>query len=475
MFETTGEDVEITGITADSRNVKPGFLFAALPGTKAEGARFIPDALAAGASAILGPPELEADEGFSRIVTENPRQAFARIAARFYQAQPRVIAAVTGTNGKSSVVGFVRQIWERSGEHAASLGTLGLEPPMGIAEGSALTTPDPAHLHRLLAELAANKIDHLAIEASSHGLEQFRLDGLRLSVAVFTSLSRDHLDYHGSLKAYLAAKLRLFSELLPKEAPAVLNADDAAFKTFAEACVKRGLRILTYGEKGDNLRLLKSTPAGDGQDVVCEILGKVESLHLPLIGSFQAKNALAALGLVHAAGGDIAAGVAALPSLCGIKGRMEAVGALSNGARVYIDYAHTPDALTHALRALRLHTKGRLCVVFGCGGERDRGKRPEMAAIADALSDLVFVTDDNPRFEDAAAIRREILVASRKGKEIADRARAIATAVRTLEANDVLLIAGKGHEVGQIVGDAVLPFDDCDVAKQAIRAEGGAA
>lgn len=471
MFETTGEDVEVTGITSDSRNVKPGFLFAALAGTKTEGTRFITDAVEAGASVILGTSALKADKRFSRIVTENPRQALAKIAARFYRVQPRVIAAVTGTNGKSSVVGFAREIWEQSCERAASLGTLGLKPPMSTAEGSTLTTPDPALLHRLLAELVANKIDHLAIEASSHGLDQCRLDGLRLSVAVFTGLSRDHLDYHGSLKSYLNAKLRLFSELLPKEATAVLNADDEAFNIFNDACVKRGLRILTYGEKGEDLRLLESTPSDEGQDVVFEIFGKRESLHFPFVGLFQVKNVLAALGLVHAAGGNVATGVAALPSLRGIAGRMEAMGVLSNGARVYVDYAHTPDALTHALSALRPHTKARLCVVFGCGGDRDRGKRPEMGAIADALADLVFVTDDNPRFEDAAVIRQEILVASRKGKEIADRGQAIMTAVQALEANDVLLIAGKGHELGQIVGDATLPFDDCAVAKQAIRAE----
>ncbi|MCE2509962.1 MAG: UDP-N-acetylmuramoyl-L-alanyl-D-glutamate--2,6-diaminopimelate ligase [Alphaproteobacteria bacterium] len=475
MFETMGEDVKIVGITADSRNVEPGFLFAALPGTKTEGTRFVPDALKAGAVAVLGTEQLETLEGATRVVTENPRRAFARIAARFYQAQPRVIAAVTGTNGKSSVVGFARQIWEASGERAASLGTLGLEPPVASAKGATLTTPDPAQLHRLLAELAANQIDHLAIEASSHGLEQFRLDGVRLSVAVFTTLSRDHLDYHGSAEAYLAAKQRLFAELLPEGGAAVLNADDAAFNAFADLCAKRGLRTLTYGEGGEDFRLLESRPAGDGQEITCRLLDQRQTFHLPLVGAFQAKNVLAALGLVHAAGGDVQAGLKALPELGGIAGRMEAVGRLANGARVYVDYAHTPDALTHALAALRPYTKARLGVVFGCGGERDRGKRPEMGAIADALADVVFVTDDNPRHEDAAAIRREILIASRKGREIAERGEAIATAIAALQADDVLLIAGKGHETGQVVGDATRPFDDRETAKAAIRTQGGTA
>ena len=474
MFETMGEDVKIVGITADSRNVEPGFLFAALPGTKMEGARFVPEALDAGAGAILGGKGLKRDERATYVITENPRRAFAKIAARFYQAQPRVIAAVTGTNGKSSVVGFARQIWEASGERAASLGTLGLEPAVAPAKGAALTTPDPADLHRLLAELAANKIDHLAMEASSHGLEQFRLDGVRLGAGVFTNLSRDHLDYHGTAEAYRAAKLRLFSELLAEGAAAVLNADEAACPAFEDVARKRGLRIFTYGEKGEAFRLVSSEPAEGGQDVVCEILGERAEFHLPLAGAFQAKNALAALGLIHATDGDTKTGLKALPKLRGIQGRMEAVGRLANGARVYVDYAHTPDALAHALRALRPYAQARLGVVFGCGGDRDRGKRPEMGAVADALADFVFITDDNPRGEDAATIRKEILVASRKGKEIADRREAIATAIAALEAGDLLLIAGKGHEQGQIVGAQTLPFDDREVAQAILRTEGGA-
>ena len=481
MFATTEKNVEITGITADSRNVEPGFLFAALPGAQTEGARFIPQALRQGAAAILGAPELKKafpDSDAEFLPAENSRKAFAMLAARFHDAQPRKIAAVTGTNGKSSVVGFARQIWEHLGVRAASLGTLGLEPPLEIPDADAdvqtspLTTPDPARLHHLLAGLAAQKIDHLAMEASSHGLEQFRLDGVHVSVAVFTTLSRDHLDYHGSTEAYLAAKLRLFSEVLDKNGTAVLNADDAACDRFQEACTKRGIRILRYGENGDALRLLESRPVANGQDIVCEIFGKTTRFHLPLVGVFQAKNALAALGLVHATGADAEQALATLPRLCPIPGRMERIGKLANGAQIHVDYAHTPDALANALRALRPYATGRLVVLFGCGGDRDRGKRPEMGAVADALADAVFITDDNPRNEDAATIRQEILVASRKGKEIPDRCLAIHAAIESLGADDVLLIAGKGHEQGQIVNAEILPFDDREVARNAMSAIG---
>ncbi|PCJ60108.1 MAG: UDP-N-acetylmuramoyl-L-alanyl-D-glutamate--2,6-diaminopimelate ligase [Rhodospirillaceae bacterium] len=478
MFATTGKNVEITGITADSRNVEPGFLFAALPGAQTDGARFVPQALRQGAVAILGAPALKTafpDSGAEFLPAENARKAFAMIAAHFCGAQPRQIAAVTGTNGKSSVVGFARQIWEHLGVRAASLGTLGLEPPLASdtgAQASPLTTPDPVRLHKLLAELATQKIDHLAMEASSHGLEQFRLDGVRVSIAVFTTFSRDHLDYHGSLEAYLAAKLRLFSELLDENGTAVLNADDAAFDSVQAICVQRGVRIFSYGEKGDALRLLESRPVADGQDVACEILGKKTRFHLPLVGAFQAKNALAALGLVHAAGADMANALAILPKLRPIPGRMETIGRLANGAQIHVDYAHTPDALANALRALRPYAAGRLVVLFGCGGNRDRGKRPEMGAVADALADAVFVTDDNPRNEDASAIRQDILIASRKGKEIPDRRLAIHAAIESLGAGDVLLIAGKGHEQGQIVNAETLPFDDRDIARNAISATG---
>ncbi len=478
MFATTEKNVEITGITADSRNVEPGFLFAALPGAQTDGARFVPQALRQGAVAILGAPELKTafpDSDAAFLPAENSRKAFATIAARFCGAQPRTIAAVTGTNGKSSVVGFARQIWEHLGVRAASLGTLGLEPPLASdvdTKASPLTTPDPARLHHLLAAIAAQKIDHLAMEASSHGLEQFRLDGVHVSIAVFTTFSRDHLDYHGSLDAYLAAKLRLFSELLNESGIAVLNADDAAFENFQAVCIQRGVRIFSYGEKGDALRLLESRPVAGGQDITCEILGQTTQIHLPLVGAFQASNALAALGLVHAAGAEMAKALATLPKLCPIPGRMETVGALANGAQIHVDYAHTPDALANALRALRPYAKNRLVVLFGCGGDRDRGKRPEMGAVADALADGVFVTDDNPRNEDANAIRQDILIASRKGKEIPDREQAIHAAIESLTAGDVLLIAGKGHEQGQIVNAEILPFDDREIARNAMAATG---
>ena len=477
MFATTGKNVEITGITADSRNVEPGFLFAALPGAQTDGARFIPQALRQGAVAILGAPELKTafpDSDAAFLASENSRKAFATIAARFCGAQPRTIAAVTGTNGKSSVVGFARQIWERLGVRGASLGTLGLEPPLASdadTKASPLTTPDPARLHHLLAELAAQKIDHLAMEASSHGLEQFRLDGVRVSIAVFTTFSRDHLDYHGSLDAYLAAKLRLFSELLDENGTAVLNADDAAFDHFQAICVQRGVRLFSYGEKGDALRLLESRPVAGGQDITCEILGKATQLHLPLVGAFQANNALAALGLVHAAGAKMAKALATLPKLRPIPGRMETVGRLANGAHIHVDYAHTPDALANALRALRPYAKNRLVVLFGCGGDRDRGKRPQMTAAALRGADRLVATSDNPRHESPDAILDDMLAGCQDSRvtRIVERREAIAHAIANADPDDVVLIAGKGHETTQTIGDEVLPFDDRVEARAALK------
>ena len=470
------KDVEITGLTADSRQARPGYLFAALPGTKADGRDFIADALARGVAAVLVPSRFEIEGTAARSVAfvadDNPRRRFALMAARFFRVQPRTIAAVTGTNGKTSVASFTRQIWAHCGFKAASIGTLGLIAP-GVERPGALTTPDPVSLHQILADLAADGVDHLAMEASSHGLEQYRLDGVRVNVAGFTNLSRDHLDYHGTMDAYLRAKLRLFDAIMVEGGTAVLNADVAEFATLKKVCAARGHRVVAYGRKGDSITLESAAPTRRGQALRLRIDGHTHDVEIPLAGSFQAANALCALGLSIAGGAPLDDALAALGGLIGAKGRMERV-AESNGAPVYVDYAHTPDALENVLKALRPHAERRLIVVFGCGGDRDPGKRPIMGGIAGRLADLVFVTDDNPRSENAATIRRAILAGVPKDgapvKEIAERRGAIEAAVRELASGDVLVVAGKGHERGQIVGDTVLPFDDAEVARESIAA-----
>jgi UDP-N-acetylmuramoyl-L-alanyl-D-glutamate--2,6-diaminopimelate ligase len=466
---------EIRGLTADSRAVERGFLFAALPGSRHDGRAFIAEAVGRGAVAVLAPTgtELPAGAEAAALVTDpDPRRRLALMAASFYGAQPRTVAAVTGTNGKTSVASFTRQIWRRLGLSAASLGTLGLVPARADAPHS-LTTPDPVELHRCLAALAGDGIDHLVMEASSHGLDQRRLDGVRIGAAAFTNLTRDHLDYHGGMAAYLDAKRRLFAELLLPGGTAVLNADDPAAADLAATCAARGLRVLTYGVAGRELRLLNQRPTPGGQHLTLEIDGRRHEVSLLLAGTFQAANVLAALGLVLATGaqipGTLDRALDLLGGLEGVPGRLEPIGRTPRGGEVYVDYAHTPDALHTVLQALRPHTAGRLWVVFGCGGDRDPGKRPMMGEIAARLADGVIV-DDTPRSEDPAAIRRAILAAAPRAEEIGDRGEAIARAVATLSAGDVLVIAGKGHESGQTVGDRVLPFDDRDVARRSIAA-----
>ena len=385
-----------------------------------------------------------------------------------YAPQPATIAAVTGTNGKTSVAAFTRQIWAHHGLGAASLGTLGIVGP-DFAEPGSLTTPDPVALHRALQRLAARGIDHVALEASSHGLDQFRLDGLTLSAAAFTNLTRDHLDYHGDMAAYFAAKRRLFAELLPRGGAAVINLDSSEGRELAALCRGRGQRVIGFGADAlADLRLISARPEGAGQTLLLEAFGTRRALLLPLMGEFQAMNALAALGLAVATGVPAGEALDALAALQGAPGRMEHAATHPNGAPIIVDYAHTPDALETALTALRPHCRGRLVVVFGCGGDRDAGKRPMMGAIAERLADRVIVTDDNPRSEDAASIRRAILAAAPKAREIGDRGSAIRAAVAMLEPGDVLLLAGKGHERGQIVGDTVLPFDDAEMARAAV-------
>ncbi|HXQ52306.1 MAG TPA: UDP-N-acetylmuramoyl-L-alanyl-D-glutamate--2,6-diaminopimelate ligase [Stellaceae bacterium] len=465
------DDPEITGLTADSRAVRPGFLFAALAGSRTDGARYIADAVARGAVAVLV-ADAEAAAGMDvRVVADpNPRRRLALAAALFHAPQPETVVAVTGTNGKTSVAAFTRQIWAHHGLRAASLGTIGVVGPDFARPGN-LTTPDPVALHIELKALAQSRTTHVAVEASSHGLDQFRLDGLVLAAAAFTNLSRDHLDYHRDMAAYFAAKRRLFAELLPEDGTAVINFDSDEGRALAALARHRGQRVIGFGLAADaDLRLVETRPEGAGQRITVAAPGQRRTLILPLMGAFQAMNALAAMGLAVATGVPIDAALDALAALEGAPGRMQHVASHPSGAPVIVDYAHTPDALETALAALRPHAKGRLALVFGCGGDRDPGKRPLMGAIAERLADRVIVTDDNPRGEEAALIRRAILATCPKAREIGDRAGAIRAALQMLEPGDVLLVAGKGHERGQIVGDKVLPFEDAEVAR-AILAE----
>lgn len=470
-------DTDIAGLTVDSRDVAPGYLFAAIPGTRVDGRKFIPGALDAGAAAILSTPDVDrtaTDQARVALITdEEPRRRLAWLADRFFDAQPATQIAVTGTNGKTSVASFVQQIWTADGRKAASMGTLGIRGP-GVERYGALTTPDPVTLHRDLAGLVKAGIDSLAIEASSHGLDQFRLDGLRLQAAGFTNLSRDHIDYHGSLETYLACKLRLFADLMPAGATAVVNADSDVFERVRDGAEKAGLNVVTYGRAAaaDDIVLKLLAPTATGQRLTLTVFGEELDLSLPLAGDFQAWNALCALGLVLATGVDLKCAAAAIESLEGAPGRIDHVGTTASGAAVYVDYAHTPDALETVLKALRAHVTGDLVVVFGCGGDRDPGKRPMMGAAAQNFADRVIVTDDNPRGEVPAAIRADIMPACPDATEIGDRREAIFTAVAGLGAGDVLVIAGKGHEQGQIVGDATLPFDDATVARDAIAEAG---
>jgi UDP-N-acetylmuramoyl-L-alanyl-D-glutamate--2,6-diaminopimelate ligase len=468
---------EFTGLASDSREVKPGYLFAALPGTKANGAAFVKDAVARGAVAVLGRPDVAmaaAEAGVRFIPDENPRLALARRAARFFGAQPKTVAAVTGTKGKSSIVAFVREIWTTLGVPAASLGTVGVVTPKGeIALKH--TTPDPIEVHRLLAQLKADGIDHLALEASSHGLDQFRLDGVEIAACAFTNLSRDHFDYHPTVEHYLGAKLRLFTQIVRPGGLAVVNADAEYADRFIAAAKVRELELATVGETGQTVRLLSRTGRIDGQTLSVEHGGSVHAVDLPLAGSFQASNALVAAALVIGLGGDPADVFAALAHLKGAPGRLEKVAIAKSGAPVYVDYAHTDESLAQVLKAVRPHVTGKLHVVFGCGGDRDKGKRPLMGKAAMQNADIVIVTDDNPRTEDAATIRKEALAGAPCAREIGDRATAIHEGIAALGAGDMLIIAGKGHETGQIVGTETRPFSDRDEAIKAATALGGRA
>jgi len=463
--------LEVAGITADSREVVPGDLFAALPGSRADGRAFIADAVARGAVAVLAPQGTQWPQGVPLrplLLDPEPRRRLAQMAAALAGPQPETVVAVTGTNGKTSTVEFLRQLWAAAGEKAASLGTLGVIAP-AFAPGPGLTTPDPVTLAETLAGLARTGVARAALEASSHGLDQFRLDGVRLAAAGFSNLTRDHLDYHGSLDAYRVAKLRLFENLLPSGAPAAVNADmDAAtLAALRDIAARRGLDLRTVGEAGTAIRLLRTVPRPDGQILTVEVDGLRREVVLPLPGRFQADNALLAACLAELLG--VRDALDRLGGLSGVRGRMELAARLANGAAVYVDYAHTPDALERLLAALRPHTAGRLHVVFGAGGDRDRGKRPLMGAAAVRCADVVIVTDDNPRGEDAGAIRAAVLAGARAAgagaREIGDRAAAIAAALAALGPGDVLAVAGKGHEQGQTIGGVVIPFDDVSVVR----------
>jgi len=460
--------VEVGNVTADSRTVKSGDVFVAVSGSQVDGAEFSSQAFAAGAAVVVGeraPAQVPAGARF--ITVPNARRALALAAARRYPRQPSVIAAVTGTSGKTSVAAFTRQIWSALGHRAASIGTVGLVTPDREVYGS-LTTPDPVALHRTLSELAGEGITHLALEASSHGLDQHRLDGVRIAAGGFTNLSRDHLDYHPSVEAYLAAKRRLFADLVRVGGGAVIDVDHQHADTMVKAAQTRGLQLITVGRNGDGIRLVESAIDGFAQRLALAHGGRTFDVRLPLVGAFQVENAMVAAGLAIATGGEAAAVFAALASLKGAKGRLDLVGEHS-GAPIFVDYAHKPDALEKALTALRPYVKRQLVVVFGAGGNRDAGKRSLMGAIAAQGADRVIITDDNPRSEEPARIRAAILAAAPGATEIGDRREAIRSAIAVLSPGDVLLIAGKGHETGQIVGNQTLDFSDHDEVAAALR------
>lgn len=463
---------QVAGLTSDSRTVGPGFLFAALPGVKADGKAFIDEAIAKGAIAILcDDANAVGDADVAVLASAEPRLALAQLSARYFPRQPQVMAAVTGTAGKTSVAAFLRQIWEFEGKTAASIGTTGVVAP-GLADYGNLTTPDPVALHRLLDDLAGRGVSHGSMEASSHGLDQHRLDGVRLSAAGFTNLGHDHLDYHPDMEHYFAAKMRLFSAVLPGDAPAVIFADDEWSARAIEAASASGREVLTVGRGGNALALKRVEHERWRQIAEIHAGSEIHRIEFPLAGDFQIANGLVAAGLAIATGSEAGSALAALEGLKGASGRLEWVGSTTFGAPVYVDYAHKPEALENVLLSLRPFVSGRLLVVFGCGGDRDAGKRPMMGDIAARLADIAIVTDDNPRTERPAAIRAEIMAACPGGVEIGDRREAIFTAIDQLGAGDALVVAGKGHEEGQIVGETTLPFSDHAVVREALAAQG---
>lgn len=467
LADLTGGDEQgiVTGFAIDHRKIAPGTVFGAFRGMRFNGEDYIAEAVARGAIAVVARPEVTV-EGAAHIASDHPRTEFARIAARFFAPFPETSVAVTGTNGKTSTVEMVRQLWRMAGHHAASIGTLGVTTA-GEMVSTGLTTPDVVTFLSNVAGLAREGVTHLAFEASSHGLSQYRTEGLPVAAAAFTNLSRDHLDYHKDMADYLTAKLRLFADVLDPGGAVVVWADDPHSERVIDIARMRGNPIITVGEHGDTIRLVSRAPTLLDQKLEIAFGGETYRVGLPLIGGYQAANALIAAGLVIATGGDPAQTFANLARLQPVRGRLERAAISKTGAPVYVDYAHTPDAIEAAIAALKPHAAGRLILVFGAGGDRDPGKREPMGQAAIAGADLVFVTDDNPRGEDASAIRRAVMKGCPEATEIGDRRAAIEAAIAAAGPEDIVLIAGKGHEQGQIVGDMVLPFDDVNVAREA--------
>jgi UDP-N-acetylmuramoyl-L-alanyl-D-glutamate--2,6-diaminopimelate ligase len=454
----------VTGFAIDHRKIAPGTVFGAFEGAAFNGEDFIEAAIAAGAIAIVARPEAVV-RGAVHVADANPRKTFAHLAAKFFRPFPEQVAAVTGTNGKTSTAELTRQLWRMAGHNAASIGTLGITTASDQAK-TGLTTPDIVTFLANMSGLAREGVSHAIFEASSHGLSQYRSEGVPVSVAAFTNLSRDHLDYHGTMEAYFEAKMRLFDEVVDENGCAVIWADDVWSDQVIARARKRELRLITVGEKGKGIQMLSRTPTQLGQTLELRIQGDVHKLKLPLIGAYQAANALVAAGVVMASGGEVESLLSHLARLQPVRGRLERAVITKSGAPVYVDYAHTPDGLRAAIAALRPHTKGKLITVFGAGGDRDTGKRPEMGAVAVADSDIVVVTDDNPRSEDPALIRVDVMAGAKGAHEIGDRRYAIAFAIEHAEPDDIVLIAGKGHEQGQIIMGRVLPFDDVEVARE---------
>jgi UDP-N-acetylmuramoyl-L-alanyl-D-glutamate--2,6-diaminopimelate ligase len=454
----------VTGFAIDHRKIAPGTIFGAFQGAAFNGEDFIDEAIAAGAIAIVARPEAKVS-GAVHIADTVPRRLFAQLAAKYFRPFPQHIAAVTGTNGKTSTAELTRQLWRMAGHHAASIGTLGVTTASDQAK-TGLTTPDIVTFLSNMAGLSREGVTHTIFEASSHGLSQYRSEGVPVSVAAFTNLSRDHLDYHGTMEDYFEAKMRLFDEVVDENGTAVIWADDIWSDKVVERVKKREIRLITVGEKGKGIQLLSRQPTQLGQTLELRIQGDVTKVKLPLIGAYQAANVLVAAGVVMASGGDVEDVLAHMARLQPVRGRLERAVITKSGAPVYVDYAHTPDGLKAAIAALRPHTKGKLITVFGAGGDRDKGKRPEMGAIAVADSDITIVTDDNPRSEDPGLIRADIMAGAPGAHEIGDRRYAIAFAIEHAEPDDIVLIAGKGHEQGQIIMGRVLPFDDVEVARE---------
>ena len=473
-------DIIVAGLTMDSRSVRPGFLFAALPGKTSDGHDYIEQAIENGAVAILALPGTVLPStagGIELIEDPNPRRRFARMASKFYGRQPDVVSAITGTNGKTSTASFARQLWLHGEKQAASMGNLGVDVPEELnwqpsQNRTTLNTPDSVTLHSELADLSAAGVTHLAMEASSHGLDQYRMDGIRVKVAAFTNLTRDHMDYHGSMGAYFNAKARLFTEVMTPDGIAIINADSDYAPRLDDICHTYNHRTIMFGRKGRDITLVSQQPTAKGQKLKLNVFGTEYDVEMPVAGTFQAMNALCALGVVLATEEDpkmFATYVDGLNHLTGVRGRIELIETQKNGSSIYVDYAHTPDAIKTVLEALRPHTKGRLHIVFGAGGNRDKGKRPMMGKFAAELADKVIVTDDNPRTESPKRIRAEVMAGCPNATDIGDRRKAIETAINGLQSGDVLVVAGKGHEQGQIIDKVIHPFDDATEIRKVLK------